>query len=115
MSERSLYLIVMSDTPERFAFGTESVDGYPCVAVAGGFDVSGNVLQVAEQYDQTCRERTGEMDGTVDSETAEEVWNECVEWFHNKADRLDDDGYMNRAVQIGSIAAEGEEVAEVVF
>lgn len=109
----------MVETPGRFAFGTEHVrdDGndYACVAAAAGYSMSSDVLELAERYDDACRERTGDEYGTVDADTAEKIWNEIIGYMYEQAEDKRERGFKNRAEQIESIASTGEEIAEKIF
>jgi hypothetical protein len=97
---------------ETYAYGDTVVDEQPCVAEAHGGDLSGELLTVAEEYDQIGNFRFGKHKGTVVESEAREMWGEAINKIKARKNEEPDPEhaeYLQRAIN------QAEDVQEQAF
>lgn len=77
-----------TQTPERFAYGANELNGCSCPAMAAGMNPSASgeghipgLLEAAEQYDILLENQRGEYDGIIIKEIAKGAW---IDMMRNK-------------------------------
>jgi hypothetical protein len=97
---------------EKYAYGDTKVDGQPCVAKAHDGDLAGELLTVAEEYDEVGYERHGSHQGTVPESEAQEMWDRAIDRIQarlNVERDPDHAAYLQRAI------SQAEDLQETAF
>lgn len=95
---------------ERFAYGDDTMNTYPCPAVAAGFSpASGDVItKVAEQYDEILRDSRSD-EGTVEESEAKEAWFEAITYFQRTVEQAQTEAEREHYQELVTI---GDEIAD---
>lgn len=73
-----------------FAFGRETVGDESCPVSTAGYNVKGDYLALAEEYDTKCRSILDIDVGVIEKEKAERAWDRIItEWEERARDSND--------------------------
>jgi hypothetical protein len=101
-------------TQEVYAFGDDSIDGEACPAVAAGFDTTGKVLTIAEQYDSLVLSRYGIDEGVLPESVAESCWNDAIAETLSNA-RYYEGRDLEHSEYLREAAEKGKEIRDILF
>jgi len=104
-------MIPMStQTPQRFAYGSNNDGHCPCPALATGRnpDDELTVLMMAEQYDRRLKRSPGDR-GTVNDDEAKQAWLASIDYMERTAEQTPS---QERERRYRASARVGKEIAD---